>query len=50
VQLPRGRVEGAVIGDRDEGVKLAWVEVHLHSEAQLKDVKKHSLALTAVRA
>jgi hypothetical protein len=50
VQLPRGRVEGAVIGDGDEGVKLAWVEVHLHSEAQLMDGKKRSLALTMARA
>ncbi len=30
VQLPGGRVEGAVIGDGDEGVQLARVEVHLH--------------------
>jgi hypothetical protein len=39
-----------VIGDGDEGVELAWVEVHLHSEAQLKDGKKHSFALTMARA
>jgi hypothetical protein len=45
VQLPGGRVEGAVIGDGHEGVKLARVEVHLHSEAQLKDLNKHSFAL-----
>jgi hypothetical protein len=29
VQLPGGSVEGAVIGDGYEGVKLARVEVHL---------------------
>jgi hypothetical protein len=50
VQLPRGRVEGAVIGDGHEGVELARVEVHPTSEAQLKDLKKHSLAFTQRRA
>jgi hypothetical protein len=49
VQLPGGRVEGAVVGDGDKGVKLARVEVHLHSEAQLNDPKKHSFALILAR-
>jgi hypothetical protein len=50
VQLLGGRVEGAVIGDGHEGVQLARVEVHLHSEAQLNDRKKHSFALIWVPA
>ena len=45
-----GRVEGAMIGDGHEGVELARVKIHPTSEAQLKDLKKHSLAFTWHRA
>jgi hypothetical protein len=50
VQLAGGRLERAVIGDRHEGVKLAWVKVHLNSEAQLNHHKKHSFALIRLPA